>query len=125
MRNERTPEIEGQIEEPIEISGTGWSFEITADVFYRVEAYDPGNISGPFEKCYPPEGGGIEVLEIRLNTFERHDKCFSNDVSKKIKDSIKRSAETGDLADRIYEDAEERRYTDMELAAEAKQGRLF
>lgn len=28
-----------------------------------VESYDPGVINGPPERCYPPEGGEVEIIE--------------------------------------------------------------
>ena len=128
----RQPEVEGRVETYVEVSGIGWSFEVEADVYYLVNAYDPGNISGPIERCYPPEGGEVEVLDIRLhcrgmNIFDNSNPdAFSDYLSWKIKNQIKRSAEeNGDLADEIHEDAAERIETYREMAAEAKQGRLL
>lgn len=37
-------------------------FVIEADV----SPYDPGRTCGPPESCYPPEGGEVEIAEIRL-----------------------------------------------------------
>jgi len=51
---------------------TSWTIEpddesdaFELDISYRVEAYDPGRIFGPAEHCYPPEGGGVELLSIQ------------------------------------------------------------
>jgi len=32
-----------------------------------VEPYDPGMMHGSPEKCYPPEGGNIEIENIMLD----------------------------------------------------------
>lgn len=121
----KQPEVDGKIETQVEISGTGWDFEVTATVWYRAEEYNPGRRSGPPELCYPPEGGGIEVLEVQLDAWEKHDHRFENDVTKEIKAKIKESAEIGNLADEIQADAAEQIDTYKEMAAEAKQGRLL
>ena len=47
-----------------------WEIETPDDAFiinisYRVEAYDPGRTIGPPEHCYPPEGGGVELLNVQ------------------------------------------------------------
>lgn len=31
-----------------------------------VSPYDPGQTTGPPESCYPPEGGEVEISDIRL-----------------------------------------------------------
>lgn len=39
--------------------------------------YDPGNTSGPPERCYPPEGGDMSVNSIRLRLKPgKTDDCF-------------------------------------------------
>jgi hypothetical protein len=39
-------------------------FEVVCNV--DITPYDPGNTSGPVEACYPPEGGDIDINDIRL-----------------------------------------------------------
>lgn len=39
---------------------------IDLDVSARITDYDPGCIYGPPERCYPPEGGEVEDLEVVL-----------------------------------------------------------
>lgn len=117
---QKQPEVKGKIETCIEVSGTGWDFEITADVWYLVEAYDPGNISGSIDRCRPPSGGGVEVQEVNLNTHEKFDPRTSNDISERIKNQIRKSAESGQLSEEIKADAEAWIDTYEDLAAEAK-----
>ncbi len=40
--------------------------EVTVFFECMVEAYDPGRISGPPDLCYPPEGGGVEVVRVYI-----------------------------------------------------------
>lgn len=44
----------------IELGG----FEIVCNV--DITPYDPGVTSGPPERCYPPEGGDVDINDIRL-----------------------------------------------------------
>lgn len=45
---------------------TGWNLadeaETEIEVEYSISAYDPGVIFGPPERCYPPEGGEVEIM---------------------------------------------------------------
>lgn len=34
-------------------------------VEYTITAYDPGVSSGPAESCYPPEGGEVEIINVK------------------------------------------------------------
>ena len=43
---------------------------IDLEVSARITAYDPGCFSGPPERCYPPEGGEVEDLEVIMPTGE-------------------------------------------------------
>jgi len=36
----------------------------TFSASFTTTPYDPGNVCGPPENCYPPEGGEVEDLEI-------------------------------------------------------------
>jgi hypothetical protein len=48
----------------VELIIEGNSVEIVATVQFTTTPYDPGISIGPAEKCYPPEGGEIEDVEI-------------------------------------------------------------
>lgn len=48
----------------IELIIDGNSVEVMATVQFTTTPYDPGVSSGPAEKCYPPEGGEIEDVEV-------------------------------------------------------------
>jgi hypothetical protein len=37
--------------------------EVELDITFTMSDYDPGVRSGPVERCYPPEGGEVEVTE--------------------------------------------------------------
>jgi len=41
-------------------------YEIECDV----TPYDPGRTWGDPEKCYPPEGGEVEIVSVKLNGKE-------------------------------------------------------
>jgi hypothetical protein len=49
-----------------------WSIELPdgTEVMYDIECdvtpYDPGVSYGPPERCYPPEGGEVDVTSIKL-----------------------------------------------------------
>ena len=43
---------------------------INLEVSARITVYDPGCLSGPPERCYPPEGGEVEDLEVVLPNGE-------------------------------------------------------
>lgn len=43
---------------------------INLDVSARITDYDPGCLSGPPERCYPPEGGEVEDLQAVMPTGE-------------------------------------------------------
>ncbi len=45
---------------------TGDSIEREYKVTANVTPYDPGRTWGDPEKCYPPEGGDIEDLEVSI-----------------------------------------------------------
>lgn len=49
---------------------TGESVEREYDVTASVTPYDPGRTWGDPEKCYPPEGGDIEDLTVKLAGVE-------------------------------------------------------
>ena len=38
--------------------------EIEVEVAYTITPYDPGRTSGPAERCYPPEGGEVEISNV-------------------------------------------------------------
>jgi hypothetical protein len=44
--------------------------EESREVFYQISGsvspYDPGVCSGPVERCYPPEGGEVEIEKVEL-----------------------------------------------------------
>ena len=44
----------------VELIIDGNSVEVMATIQFTTTPYDPGRISGPPEKCYPPEGGEID-----------------------------------------------------------------
>jgi hypothetical protein len=60
-------------------SGTArWQYEskdglilATFDVAFTRTPYDPGFVSGPPDRCYPPEGGEIEITAITLKDWTR------------------------------------------------------
>lgn len=76
-----------------------------------VSAYDPGRCSGPPEDCYPPEGGMLEDIEVRLVDADIYDdngntirtfKDLSKDEIKAIEDDFDRLA-NGVYYDRLNE----------------------
>lgn len=48
----------------------GGETETCYDIECEVTPYDPGRTYGPPENCYPPEGGEVEILSIKLNGKE-------------------------------------------------------
>lgn len=48
------------------INDLGVEVDVEYEIEYTISDYDPGRTSGPPEKCYPPEGGEVEILEIVL-----------------------------------------------------------
>ena len=55
------------LEWPIELpDGT----EVLYDIECDVTPYDPGVCFGPPERCYPPEGGEVEILKIELQGLD-------------------------------------------------------
>jgi hypothetical protein len=38
--------------------------EVELTVTYTITPYDPGISYGPAERCYPPEGGEVEITEV-------------------------------------------------------------
>jgi hypothetical protein len=57
----RRPEYRGTTLWTVE-RGEEDAFDV--EITYRREAYDPGRFIGPAEHCYPPEGGGVEILSV-------------------------------------------------------------
>lgn len=65
MRRRRHSSAEAVIETTVDHPEWG---EVDVRIEATVEPYDPGVCSGPVERCYPPEGGDVELLSIRLCT---------------------------------------------------------
>lgn len=61
-------------------------------LLYRVEGtvtdYDPGVTSGPVDRCYPPEGGEVEIEEVYQIDEDGNEQEVSQDIfsSEEIRD---------------------------------------
>ena len=76
-------------------------------VLYRIHGtvsdYDPGVCSGPVERCYPPEGGDVEIEEVlRIDedgkeTSVDWDKVFTSEELKNIESHLAENIEEPDF----------------------------
>jgi len=59
--------------------------EFPLEIDYEVAAFDPGNVSGPPESCYPPEGGEVESLTA---FFESREFKLTDDECERVEQHI-------------------------------------
>ena len=74
----------------VELIIDGNSVEVVATIQFSTTPYDPGRISGPPEKCYPPEGGEIDGPTVVALVFPAVWKRVPHGtVVGKVRDEIK------------------------------------
>ena len=71
--------------------------EILCKVRAWVSSFDPGQMAGPPENCYPPEGGEVEEVEVIRRDTRRKVMNLSDENREIIEDiAVKRAQEVGD-----------------------------
>lgn len=50
----------------------------------RVSPYDPGNICGPADSWYPPEGGEVEIDSVKIDGKEWKEADWPHDLVEAI-----------------------------------------
>ena len=115
-----------------------YEYEVEVDSW---EPYDPGVCSGPIERCYPPEGGWVELCEDTIKRrrtvpegekpgpweevpysifMEGYAEGFTDDPPDKRYRKTKWEKARDQLQEEMYEACEEQREADYEAAMEAK-----
>ena len=68
--------------------------EIEIEVEFDATPYDPGVTTGPPERCYPPEGGEVEITSITYNGKPLE---LSDADEKKVQEEIEQEVADGDF----------------------------
>jgi hypothetical protein len=92
--------------------------EIELQIKGHVSAYDPGKTYGPPDRCYPPEGGEVEVHSV-LHNGESWEGVLTREEESDIEEAM--SQANDDHYEWLEDEAAEAR---MELAKERKMGLL-